>query len=186
MNFPEKRFSFPIPTKEEGFSLLELLLVVGIGALLLLAGLSTYRMVVQDNAVNQTVSAVFAVKSSVKKTFASQNGYGAGSLIPSLVASNGFPSSIKVDTGTMTANHPLGGAFDVVAAVGAFRIELYGLEQGDCMKIGMAFDTQSEDDFVSLEAGPDTYDLTSPPTVALLQTSCANGGAPADMAFVFR
>lgn len=186
MNFSDKRRSALPPEKERGFSLLELLLVVGVGALLLLAGLSTYRMVTQDNAVNQTLSAVFATKSSVKKMFASQNGYGAGSLIPSLVAANGFPSSIRVDTGTMTANHPIGGAFDVIAVVGGFLIELDSLEQGDCMKIGMAFDTQSEDDFVSLQIGADTYDLSTPPTIADLQTSCDNGGAPVDMAFTFR
>ncbi len=171
--------------KNAGFSLLELLLVVGVGALLILAGLATYRMIVQDSAVNQTLSAIFATKASVKKTFASQNGDGAGSLIPALVAASGLPSSIRVDTGTMTANHPLGGAFDVVAAVGAFRIELYDLEQSDCMKIGLAFDTRSEDDFVALEIGADTYDLTTSPTAASLQTSCAPGGNT-DMAFVFR
>lgn len=174
------------PACQKGFSLLELLLVVGVGALLLLAGLATYRMIVQDSAVNQTLSAVFATKSSVKKTFASQNGYGAGSLIPSLVASGGLPSSIRVDTGTMTANHPLGGAFDVVGVVGAFRIEIYGLEQSDCMKIGLAFDTRSEDDFVKLEVGSDTYDITSSPTNTSLLISCNGGGSPVDIAFEFR
>lgn len=169
-----------------GFSLLELLLVVGVGALLILAGLATYRMIVQDSAVNQTLSAVFATKSSVKKTFASQNGYGAGSLIPSLVASSGLPSSIRVNASTMTANHPLGGTFDVVGASGAFRIELYALAQSDCMKIGLAFDTRSEDDFVAMEVGADTYNLTISPTSTSLLASCNGAGSPVDMAFVFR
>lgn len=186
MKFSDNSHPNPVRPGNRGFSLLELLLVVGVGALLLLAGLSTYRMITQDNAVNQTLSAVFATKASVKKLFASQSGYGIGSLIPSIVAANGFPSSIRLDTGTMTANHPIGGAFDVTGVAGGFSIELDSLEQGDCMKIGMAFDTQSEDDFISLQIGADTYDLSTPPTVADLQTSCANGGAPVDMIFTFR
>ena len=47
---------------QSGFSLLELLLVVGVGALLLLAGLATYRLVSEGNNVNAATQMLNTLK----------------------------------------------------------------------------------------------------------------------------
>lgn len=51
---------------EAGFTLLELLLVVGVGALLLIGGIATYRLVSEGNKVTDTARLVMTIRNEAQ------------------------------------------------------------------------------------------------------------------------
>ena len=53
-------------TNEAGFTLLELLLVVGVGALLLIGGIATYRLVSEGNKVTDTTRMVMTIRNEAQ------------------------------------------------------------------------------------------------------------------------
>ena len=79
---------------ERGFSLLELLLVIGVGALLLLAGLATYRIVTQGNNITEAQRLLNATKIGIQTLYQNQATYGAdGDDITDVAVGGGvFPS----------------------------------------------------------------------------------------------
>ncbi len=63
--------------KHYGFTLLELLLVVGIAAILIVAGITTYNLVTRGNQVNETIRLVNILADQTRRLYGSQNNYGA-------------------------------------------------------------------------------------------------------------
>ncbi|HEY1096800.1 MAG TPA: type 4 pilus major pilin [Alphaproteobacteria bacterium] len=51
---------------EAGFTLLELLLVVGVGALLLIGGIATYRLVSEGNKVTDTARMIMTIRNEAQ------------------------------------------------------------------------------------------------------------------------
>lgn len=168
---------------QRGFSLLELLLVVGVGALLLLAGIATYRLVTQENAANEALEVIYTVTAGMHKLFAGQQGgYGNASLLPTLINANAFPASVHVTAGGVY--HPMGQAMDVVGFDSYFEIQLYAISPGDCIKLGQGFQPGTEDNFLYLDVGGTVFDATTGLTVANLTPACS-ASDPIDVFFAF-
>ena len=169
---------------EEGFSLLELLLVVGVGALLLLAGIGTYQLVTAGSTANEAVRLIATVKQQTQRAFQGQATYGANGtdLVPTLVAMQAFPSGVVNAAGVPL--DPWGGAMTGLAAqspAGAagdsFTITFPAVPTSSCIQIGTAF-TENDTDFISLVVnGAAPFNVANPITTAALTPLC--GGAAA-------
>ncbi len=166
-------------SKQEGFSLLELLLVIGVGAVLLIAGISVYRMVTRDSGVNEVMRTVMSVKSGVQRLYLGEKTYGVADLLPSLITADIFPGNVHIDPATPAAFHPLGGSLEINGTGSAFTISIYDLDQGPCISLGSALNPDTEDDMLSLEVDSGsvtTFDLSNPATPADLATACGASG----------
>src|SRR5690606_13141194 len=63
--------------RESGFTLLELLLVIGVAALLLIGGIATYRLVSEGNKATEAIRMVLTIKQEASVVAQnSDNGYG--------------------------------------------------------------------------------------------------------------
>ncbi len=167
--------------REAGFSLLELLLVVGVGALLLLAGLATYRLITEGNNINAATTLLNTIKNQTQQLYANQGTYGGGgagvAFTDTLVRARAFPAGV-VDGGD-TPRDPWGNPIVVsqTAADGlTFDITLTNITDANCIKLGMAFDPEIDADMLQIDIEGDVYDDATPPTINLVDGSC-DGGA---------
>ncbi len=167
---------------EAGFSLLELLLVVGVGALLLLAGIATYRLVTQGTSANEAVRVMTTIKEKTQRAFQGQRGYGSTSIVPTLVTMQAFPAGVL--DGSDVPHHPWGGEIDIVGDNQNFEIIFEDVPSSACISLGTIFDSE-DSDFVSLDIGgtsftPGGTEITAPN----LQGPCASS-AQVDMTWTF-
>lgn len=79
-------------TRESGFTLLELLLVIGVAALLLIGGIATYRLVSEGNKTTDTTRLLLTIRQQTQ-TMAQQQG--------------GSYTGLTYNTTTPDANNPL-------------------------------------------------------------------------------
>ncbi len=169
---------------EKGFSLLELLLVIGVGALLLMAGIATYRLVMQGNNVNDAIRTLTTIKQQTQRAFQGQPSYGTSDLVPTLVAMNAFPAGV-LDENNIPI-HPWGGQIQIAGATQNFTVTFLQVPSDSCIQLATTFNT-NDTDFFSLDANGTLFnrgDAMDPVTVT---SACAPGGAsgPVDMVWTF-
>ena len=111
---------------QKGFTLLELLLVVGVGSLLLIGGIATYRLVTEGNRANDTSKMVLTMKQELQTLFQGGSSYPAGDLEDSLTASGAWPTG---------GRSPFNTAVTATGAGATFEIEIEDLPRGACVKI---------------------------------------------------
>ena len=175
------------PDRARGFSLLELLLVVAVGAVLILAGLGAYRLVTENNNTNQATRLLTTLKQQVQQAYQGQASYGATNLLDDLTALRALPTDLGTSgTGdSMTAK----GMFGTIAVTGAtsnFRIAFNNVPKGACVRLGQQFTSQNANDFVSLQVGSTTYTQSSTITQASLTTACSDQSASNTMTWTFQ
>jgi type II secretory pathway pseudopilin PulG len=158
-------------THESGFTLLELLLVVGVGALLLIGGIATYRQVTAGNQANQAQQTLLRTAASIRTAYQNQVDY-AGldaaaaeqtlidlGIFPSVAAPpipNAFGGEITVDTG---------------AGNETFILEYTEVPQPACLNLGMAIQDPAEIEELVVNGTA----IAPPITVAQLQANCVAG-----------
>lgn len=172
-------------SKQAGFSLLELLLVVGVGALLLLAGIATYRLVTQGTSANEAIRVLTTLKEKTQRAFQGQRGYTNGSLVDTLVTMNAFPAGVLDDQDNPI--HAWGGDITIVGAGRNFDIAYVDVPPDACVSLGTSFD-EEDTDFVSLNVGGTTYDDASGDeinAVNLAESCDSNDGQPVTMTWRF-
>lgn len=164
--------------QSRGFSLLELLLVVGVGAVLILAGLSAYRLVAEGNAATQGIRQLQTLKQQVQQAFQNDTGYGASAsanLLATVQSMRMLPPDMAPNaaTGAVSLRNGFNGTTTVVAGttVSTFRITFNGVGASACNRMGTVFSTATSSDFVGVTIGATTLTV---PTVATLATACAN------------
>ncbi|MCB9979184.1 MAG: prepilin-type N-terminal cleavage/methylation domain-containing protein [Rhodospirillales bacterium] len=174
---------------ESGFSLLELLLVVGVGALLLLAGIATYRLVTQGNDVNDAVRVLTTIKSQTQKAYQGQNGYGAAGtdLVPILVAMQAFPAGVLDSTDT--PRHPWGDTIviessTVTGDTRSFDLTFTNVPSDACINLGTTFDSR-DTDFLGLSVGATNFASTDIIDPNALVAPCT-AAALVNMVWTFR
>lgn len=160
---------------ERGFSLLELLLVVGVGALLLLGGLGVYRLVTQGNKTNEAIRLLTTIKNQTQLVFQNQAVYeasGAGTdMVPILISAGAIPTAY-VSSATAAVD-PWGRAMaiDVAGGGSEFQISFNDVSPEACIAIAGVFNTNTDSDFVGLDVNSNTdVDTTS---VSALTTACS-------------
>lgn len=116
--------------RHRGFTLLELLLVVGIAAVLIASATAIYVLVSKQNRANETVRLTLTVITEVRRMYRNQPTYGTPHqpLEPALYYSGGVPSKFKgVSPGQLTTPYASDNlAINVVAynVPGLFLIQL--------------------------------------------------------------
>jgi type II secretory pathway pseudopilin PulG len=112
---------------EAGFTLLELLLVVGVGALLLIGGIATYRLVSEGNKVTDTTRMIMTIRNEAQNLSQGQEYTGVDTAL--------------VDAKVMTANpqrNPFGGQFSVTGGADTLDIEVTKLPVNACRKLALS------------------------------------------------
>lgn len=104
--------------KKQGFSLLELLLVVGIAAILIVAGITTYNLVNKGNQINAATSLVNTIMDQTRRLYGGQNTYGAASIETALFNSGSVPARYKSATAGQIAT-PFADSAIAIAITGA-------------------------------------------------------------------
>lgn len=137
---------------KKGFSLLELLLVVAVGAILLLAGLAVYRNVTENSRVNESVRLLNVTKQETQRLLQGEGSYPAGStgnLNSLLIDANAIPADRLVGT---TIRTPYNGDVNVTGNSRTFTISFAEVPEAACIKIGQVFST-NDSDFVQMTVG---------------------------------
>tara|TARA_B100000745_G_C20130451_1_gene387348 strand:- start:750 stop:1295 length:546 start_codon:yes stop_codon:yes gene_type:complete len=158
---------------ERGFSLLELLLVIGVGALLLLAGLATYRIVTQGNNITEAQRLLNAAKIGIQTLYQNQATYGTNATPITDVVVNGgvFPSRYIVGGNPVD---PWRNDIVVTAVNPAnFTIALQNVPEAACVALGTAFTPESDADFVEVDINGTTLDGTAGNEVDVANTQGA-------------
>lgn len=156
--------SFNTKRGTAGFSLLELLLVVAVGAVLILAGLGAYRLVTENNNTNQAARILTTLKQQVQQSYQGQASYGSGNLIDDLASLRALPSDLGTSGSgdSMVARGMFGPVrVNAVNSGTNFTIELANVPKGACVRLAQQFTPQNTNDFVELRVASNTYTQTS-------------------------
>jgi len=176
------------PRKEHGFSLLELLLVVAVGAVLILAGLGAYRLVTENNGTNQAARILSTLKQQTQQAYQGQATYGTTNLIDDLAALRALPSDLGTSgTGDgMIAKGPFGN-ITIAGAGNEFEIGLTNVPKGACVRLAQQFTPQNANDFVSLQVGSTVFSQSSTNmTQATFMTICSDQSSQNSMTWTFQ
>lgn len=163
---------------EAGFTLLELLLVVGVGAILLLAGIATYRLVTSGNNVNEGNKLVQTIKQQVQRLYQGQSTYGTANITAALVNAGIFPADALNGTTPVT---PWDTNIVVTGATNNFTITFQDLPEDACIQMGTT-DLSNDPDFVGITIGG-----TAPTdqSLANVDTRCVATAASNDIVWTF-
>jgi prepilin-type N-terminal cleavage/methylation domain-containing protein len=169
---------------QKGFSLLELLLVVAVGAVLILAGLSAYRLVSENNNVNESLRLLNTLKQQVQTAYQGEGEY-TGNINNTLIDLRAFPDGVLTSSGQ--ARHPFGGDINFNANGNTFDIVFTGVGRAACIAVGQAFDSTSDSDLADFQIdGTDPDTGGDGITLADLQGACPGANdAGADMTWTF-
>ncbi len=133
--------------RESGFTLLELLLVIGVAALLLIGGIATYRLVSEGNRATEAVRLMLLLKQ--ESAVVAQQSAGEGY--------TGINNAMLVNMGVLrTANQrtPWNTALTVNGAVDSLTIQFDAVPKASCIKLVMAVTDPAEVDSVNGAAPP--------------------------------
>lgn len=166
----------------QGFSLLELLLVVAVGSVLILAGLGTYRLVAQQSYVNDASNLIGAIISQTEGKFTplDMNTYPADTDITAVMSDlNIFPKKSLNNAGLPV--HPWGGDITVLTAEAAavsilYRIQLHDIpDESVCIELSQLYDYNNSDKMHSYRINGVIVNDTSLANVSAL---CRAAGRP--------
>lgn len=176
------------PRRQAGFSLLELLLVVAVGAVLILAGLGAYRLVSENNNTNQATRLLATLKQQVQQAYQGQASYGSGNIVGDLAALRALPSDLG--TSGSGSSMTIKGGFGNILITGAtvnFSITMQSVSKGACIRLGQQFTPQNANDFVSLDVGSTTFSQSSTNlSQATLTTACSDTASANTMIWTFQ
>lgn len=110
---------------QAGFTLLELLLVVGVGALLLIGGIATYRLVSEGNKVTDTTRMVMTVRNEAQNLSQGQGYTGVQSALEA--------AKILIPN----QKNPFGGAFTITEG-DTLGISVDQIPTNACRKLAMS------------------------------------------------
>ena len=179
-------------TQSAGFSLLELLLVVAVGAILILAGLGAYRLVSEGSNTNRATQQLNTLKQQTQQAFAGQGAYGTAtltSLVATLDNMKALPSDMAV-SGT-TIRNAFGTATTITtgataATLNTFIVTFPAVPVSSCIKLGQLFTPGNANDLARLAIGATNIDrgaAATAYTLAAITTAC--GTAATNMAWTF-
>lgn len=166
--------------KAKGFSLIELLLVLGVLAILLIAAFVVYPQVRDRNQANAEVTNLTALKANITNLYASKGGNYTGLTTAVANQARAFPSSMN--GGTFTGSNPSiksSWGEDVAVAAGSgtpprtFTVTYTNVPAGVCLGLVSGAAGNFQDITVgTVDVMPGTPGQFDP---ALAAANCANG-----------
>lgn len=178
------------PMKQKGLSLVELLLVLGVIALIAIAAFIIYPSVQASTQSNTESSNITAVVAATKNLYGARGNYGTGNITGTLVQARAFPSTMVggIYTASTVPVNAWGASVTVAGAgtpVGTqFAITYSDIPTEACIKFvsGVA----ANFDLVGTVADPDAIKAAGQaPDPAAIVTAC-NAGLVNDIVFTSR
>jgi len=152
---------------QKGFSLLELLLVVAVGAILILAGLAIYRNITNNTQINEASRVLNVIKQETQRIYQGEATYGAGTDIePILVNAEAVPAKYVQGAAIIS---PFNQPVNVLGAGDDFTVEFENVTQAACIKLGLEY-TDNDPDFEQLSIGG----AATATTVVAVDGACAD------------
>jgi prepilin-type N-terminal cleavage/methylation domain-containing protein len=125
---------------DNGFSLLELLLVVSVGATLIVSGLSAYRQVMTNVNMNNTVQSMVAVQAQIDWAYGSRNFFPNGNMVDKLAALRSLPTDLPlVGTGEDMYIRSPTGIMTIRGQVQTYTMTLDGMPKATCIRLGQIY-----------------------------------------------
>lgn len=176
---------------KRGFSLLELLLVVAVGAVLILAGLGTYRLVSENNNTNQATRLLTTLKQQVQQAYQGQASYGSGTgIVDDLVSLRALPSDVAtVGTGNSMTAKGMFGPITIIGNATYFSVAFANVPKGACIRLAQQFTPGNANDFVSLSVGSTVLTQASAATAfsqSAMTTACSDQTALNTLTWTFQ
>lgn len=135
---------------QKGFSLLELLLVVAVGAILILAGLAIYRNITNNTQINEASRLLNVLKQETQRIYQGESTYGVATDIePILINAEAVPAKYVQGANIIS---PFNEGVNVVGDTDNFTIELENVTQAACIKLGLEY-SDNDPDFELLSIG---------------------------------
>lgn len=157
-----------------GFTLLELLLVVGIASVLIVSGITLYNAVYQQNAINEGVRIVNMIIAQTKRMNPNKN-YGAiaADLEPLLARSANFPAKYINGTQIITPFNKTSGSVVLLASLpGTFSLDI-ALPQAYVPQIAAQFNPNDSNEITFIRfCGTPVSDGDPMPNVAEMGVQC--------------
>lgn len=132
--------------REDGFTLLELLLVIGVAALLLIGGIATYRLVSDGNKTTEATRLLLTLRQEAQVMSQQQGGNYDGITFDSATSA---PNSPLVISGVLRdgQRNPFNGDI-VIAPTGVNNVQLEvqftNISQASCLKMIQAINNPNE------------------------------------------
>lgn len=169
--------------KKDGFSLLELLLVVAVGAILLLAGLAVYRNVINNTNTNEAARLLNIIKQETQRLYQGEGEYGSGNLNTILRNAEVIPASALNGT---EIRHPFNATVTVTGTDDTFTVLFRDIPQSACLSLGTAYSI-NDPDFEGLTLQGSDADSNGDGEISIseLNSNCARGGGTPNMVWTF-
>ena len=158
--------SLPVRTsrqrQRDGFSLLELLLVVAVGSVLMLSGLRTYQLVVNANGINIMTRVLVTIQMQVELLYRNQATYGVGNMVDDLVTMRSFPTELGIagEREAMFAKGPYG-LVEVVGERDSYYISLRDVPKAACVRLGQLFLPKSNSRLLEFSVAGNEHSINS-------------------------
>jgi prepilin-type N-terminal cleavage/methylation domain-containing protein len=153
-------------SRQAGMTLIEIIVVLAIGALIIGGALSLYSNASSAQASNQMNSDLTAIRASVKSMYATQGGYGAASLNSVLITANKVPTTMAVSGSTIS--HALNGTLTITGATSNFTMAATNIPTAVCVAL-----LSAASGYTSIQVGSNAARTTFPITPANAATDCA-------------
>lgn len=132
--------------REGGFTLLELLLVIGVAALLLIGGIATYRLVSEGNKATESTRLLLTIRQEAQ-ILAQQSGQGYTDIDNAAMKTAGVLKSED-------QKNPFNGDLTITGDAAGLTVVFDGLSEAGCMKMITAINTPNEVTSINGELPP--------------------------------
>lgn len=159
--------------RESGFTLLELLLVIGVAALLLIGGIATYRLVSDGNKATETTRLLLTIRQETQAMAQQQGGIYTGIVFDSATASTTSPLIVGGILRDQQRN-PFNGTIKIDPVANGLQVALGQISKSACIKVIQSINNPNE--VVSVGAGSASYSAaagTIPVTAANAAAACS-------------
>jgi prepilin-type N-terminal cleavage/methylation domain-containing protein len=159
----------PSPLKrrrQAGMTLIEVIVVLAIGALIIGGALSLYTSASASQSTNQFNAELAALRAATKSLYAGQGGYAVGSLNTVLINAKKVPTTMTVVSPVI--NHSMNGTVTVTGATTNFTITATAIPTEVCVGVVAA-----ASGYTQIQVGSNAARTTFPVPTATASTDCA-------------
>jgi prepilin-type N-terminal cleavage/methylation domain-containing protein len=163
--------------RESGFTLLELLLVIGVAALLLIGAIATYRLVTDGNKTTDSIRLLLTIRQETQTMSQQQGGTYTGITYTSTTAdATGTTPLVSAGVLHSQQRNPFNGDIlinpkDNTATADNITVEFDNVSQSGCIKLVSAINTPNE--IISVST-PNKTLTTFPVITSDAATACAS------------
>lgn len=155
-------------TRQAGFTLIELITVIAVGAILIGGALALSSSANSAANSSQFTRDLTAIRAQTKQIYNGQGGYGTASLNDILINAKAIPSTLAVSGSTIT--HPMNGTVAIAGNTTNFTITMTNVPTDICTTV-----VSGATGYLSVQVGSNTAITAFPVSPAISSAQCAGG-----------